>query len=216
MTPLLILIIISIIIIAIVNGFSRTRPNFIILMTDDQDLELGSPEIMINLHSKIIQKGVTFKNSFISTPICCPSRSETMTGRYFHNCGGPNGSCMHVDGLGAVFNHSNMFNQFQLNGYITAVFGKHVMNQPTYWCPKNQTQPLNFTGYDRAYLMCAAKDYYQPKYIDKYENGSYLWTNLSLTPESYQTAQIGNKSLAWLKSLQSTDKPFLAWIGPHV
>ena len=84
------------------NAYSSTRPNFIILLTDDQDLELGSPDIMPNLHSKIINNGITFSNSFISTPICCPSRSETMMGRYFHNVGGSDGDCMHVDEMGAI------------------------------------------------------------------------------------------------------------------
>merc|ERR1719195_1767095 len=96
-------------IISISNAFSHTRPNFIIFMTDDQDLELGSIEVMPNLHSKIIANGVTFINSFVSTPICCPSRTETMIGRYYHNVGAPNGDCMHVDGIGAVFNDSTMF-----------------------------------------------------------------------------------------------------------
>ena len=205
-----------VIFITIVNGFSRTRPNFIFLMTDDQDLELGSPAVMPNLHSKIIQNGITFTNSFVSTPICCPSRSETMTGRYFHNAGGPNGLCMHADAIGAALNHSSMFLQFQSNGYQTGVFGKHVMNNPTYWCTSNKSDMANFTGYDRVFLMCGAANYYQPKYIDKYSNGSYSFTNLSLVPESYQTAQIGNKTLEWLKSLESNDQPFLAWIGPHV
>eukprot|EP01083_Nonionella_stella_P249325 862290_1 len=136
------------------NTFSDSQPNFIILLTDDQDLELGSPEIMPNLHSKIIQNGITFSNSFISTPICCPSRTETMTGRYYHNAGAPNGACMHVDGLGAAFNHTSMFQHFHQNGYTTGIFGKHIMNNPTYWCPQNESTPLNFTGYDRIYLMC--------------------------------------------------------------
>eukprot|EP01083_Nonionella_stella_P317406 1155543_1 len=206
-------------IISLCNAFSQSQPNFIIIITDDQDLELGSPQIMKNLHSKIIQNGITFTNSFISTPICCPSRTETMTGRYYHNVGAPYGSCMNVDGTGAVFNTSTMFQQFNLNGYTTGIFGKHVMNGPSYWCPKspNISNPLNFTGYDRVFLMCGSADYYQPKYIDKYSNGSYLWTNLSLVPSSYQTSQIGNASLQWLQSLASADeqKPFLMWIGPH-
>ena len=108
-----------------------------------------------------------------------------------------------------------MFNQFHLNGYMTGIFGKHVMNKPSMWCPSNESESLNFTGYDRVFLMCGASDYYQPKYIDKYSNGSYLWTNLSLAPEHYQTSMIGNASLEWLRSLTDNDSPFLIWIGPH-
>ena len=29
------------------------------------------------------------------------------------------------------------------------------------------------------------------------------------------SAQIGNRSIEWLESLESVDEPFLMWIGPH-
>ena len=29
--------------------------------------------------------GITFNITFIATPICCPSRTETIAGRNFHN-----------------------------------------------------------------------------------------------------------------------------------
>lgn len=146
-------------IISITNGFSRTRPNFIILITDDQDLELGSIDIMPNLHSKIIKNGVTLSNAFVSTPICCPSRTETMTGRYYHNVGAPNGNCMHVDGIGAVFNDSTMFKHFHSSGYTTGIFGKFVANSPKYWCPEH-IAPTDFNGYDvRIFLQFMISSY---------------------------------------------------------
>ena len=49
-------------------------------------------------HALIADKGVFAENWFIHTPVCCPSRAELLSGRYFHNLRmpGPSGGCMHV------------------------------------------------------------------------------------------------------------------------
>ena len=61
------------------------RPNVFFLLTDDQDVMLGGIERMKHLKSLIGEKGVTFEKAFSHTPICCPSRSSFLTGRYLHN-----------------------------------------------------------------------------------------------------------------------------------
>jgi arylsulfatase A-like enzyme len=64
---------------------AAARPNFIILMTDDQDLTLGSLNTMPVVQQEMIQHGMYFNNSFVINPICCPSRTATLSGRYSHN-----------------------------------------------------------------------------------------------------------------------------------
>ena len=68
---------------------AQQPPNFIILLMDDQDIMLDSPSFMPNVQSKMVRQGMSFTNALVATPVCCPSRTELMTGRYFHNVGAP-------------------------------------------------------------------------------------------------------------------------------
>ena len=77
------------------------RANIFMLLTDDQDVTLGAldgqahgmpvepsvPNPMPQLKALLTEKGTTFSNAFVHTPICCPSRSSYMTGKYLHNSG---------------------------------------------------------------------------------------------------------------------------------
>ena len=54
------------------------------MLTDDQDTMLGSMEGM-PFTRELGRSGVNLTNFFAHTPVCCPSRSELLTGRYFHN-----------------------------------------------------------------------------------------------------------------------------------
>ena len=73
-------------------------------LTDDQDQKLGGSfpwhngvGPMPKTKALLADKGAMATQWFIHTPICCPSRSELVTGMYFHNIKGTGGGCMHIN-----------------------------------------------------------------------------------------------------------------------
>ena len=62
-------------------------PNIIFLLTDDQDVTANSLDYMPKLQSIMRDGGMEFLNYFVSTALCCPSRSTIIKGQYCHNHG---------------------------------------------------------------------------------------------------------------------------------
>ena len=90
--------------------------------------------------------GAHLTNFFIHTPVCCPSRSELVTGRYLHNvklpvderqCSGGyagedahgNVCCMHVDEALVNNRTIGLFLQREA-GYTVGMFGKCALSPP--------------------------------------------------------------------------------------
>lgn len=84
------------IVLAFLSGFltraGGKQPNIVFILTDDQDVALNGQEPMPKTRRLIGDAGVTFENMFVTSPLCCPSRSSILTGKYSHNHGAVNNS----------------------------------------------------------------------------------------------------------------------------
>mmetsp|Transcript_34709 Transcript_34709/g.79169 ORF Transcript_34709/g.79169 Transcript_34709/m.79169 type:complete len:521 (-) Transcript_34709:40-1602(-) len=68
------------------------QPNIVVVLTDDQDILLGGISSQSFLKQKVIDQGMRFEHGFANTPVCCPSRSSILTGKFTHNHGARNNS----------------------------------------------------------------------------------------------------------------------------
>jgi arylsulfatase A-like enzyme len=72
------------------EGTSSARPNFLVVVTDDQRPDtihsLGNPLIRTPNLDRLVRHGTTFTRAIAPDPLCVPSRAEIMTGcREFSN-----------------------------------------------------------------------------------------------------------------------------------
>ncbi len=104
---------------------AENRPNILVIMTDDQTV--ADMRVLPKTRALVGEPGTTFTNSFVSYPLCCPSRSTFLTGQFPHNHGvvqnsGPNGGYQRLD-------HSNTLPVWlQEAGYYTVHIGKYLNN----------------------------------------------------------------------------------------
>eukprot|EP00040_Diaphanoeca_grandis_P034069 m.209824 g.209824 ORF g.209824 m.209824 type:complete len:684 (+) comp33051_c0_seq1:81-2132(+) len=199
------------------------QPNIVFILTDDQDTRLdgendaysdiGSMAAMKSLQKNFLDGGVRMENGFVATSICCPSRTETFTGRHLHNVlGGTN--CMWADTSLVGDRGVGLFGRLTDQGYTTGLFGK-ITNDAGFIL-KHITAEKSVSYIDSPIDY---NDYTGSTYYRLFENGTQYTETLSKnnpvfgTP--YQTTQIGNRSLAWIREVANGPKPFFAYLGPH-
>jgi len=58
----------------------QPRPNFLVIVTDDQTIQEFSEVYMPKTFERIALQGANFTHAFVTTPLCCPSRASIFTG----------------------------------------------------------------------------------------------------------------------------------------
>lgn len=63
----------------------KYQPNILFILSDDQDLQLGSVAYTPLTRKHVQEKGTEFRNHFVTTALCCPARVSLWTGLLAHN-----------------------------------------------------------------------------------------------------------------------------------
>ena len=144
----------------------QTRPNVLVLLTDDQTIE--SMRVMAGVRAELGASGTTFEQSFVSNPLCCPSRATLYTGQYAHNHG-VLGNRPPEGGYGRLDKSEWLPVWLQRAGYHTVHIGK-FMNRYGLDSPPTEVPP----GWNEWYTSVDPSTYSFTDY-QLNENGVVSW-----------------------------------------
>jgi arylsulfatase A-like enzyme len=182
-----------------------SRPNIVLILTDDQTLaEMGH---MQTVQSQLQAKGVTLENGFVVNPLCCPSRTTILTGKYSHSTGvyrniPPHGG---FQTFGSQ-DRSTIATWLHAAGYATALVGKYLngYGEASYVPPGWDTwDAFTSTGYTKYQLS---------------QNGRPVRVGpRSHDPNDYSTTVLGNDAAQFIRSVPAKQPLFLYFApkAPH-
>lgn len=70
---------------AVVGTDDGSKPNFVLIMTDDQDLMMDSLSYQPSVQNQFWKQGIFYSKHFCTMAQCCPSRVSMLTGKCGHN-----------------------------------------------------------------------------------------------------------------------------------
>ena len=186
----------------------QKRPNVVVVMTDDQNESMLGMDLTQRL---LGGAGTTFRNSYVSFPLCCPSRATFLTGQYSHNHGVfttelPNG----YNGL----NHTNTLPVWlRTSGYRTAMVGKYLNGYgindfiPEAVSDAREIPP----GWTEWYGLTGGLEQRRYRYkLNEQGRIRYYKTG----DRNYVTDVLSSKAVDFVKRQAKFPKPFFLWFNP--
>jgi N-acetylglucosamine-6-sulfatase len=174
------------------NSKQAARPNIVFILVDDlrwDELGIaGHPFIKTPHIDRIGKEGAMFRNAFMTTPLCSPSRAGFLTGQYAHT----NGITDNVDRSAASHRLVTFPRLLHQSGYATAFIGK--------WHMGNDDSPR--PGFDRWVSFKGQGTYLNP---DINEDGK------AVKPAGYITDILSGYAVEFIR--RRRDKPFMVYLA---
>ncbi len=199
------------------------RPNILFILSDDQRWDTtgpvhslnGTDDVMPGTRAELAASGVELPEAFMTTPLCCPSRSSILTGQYSHRTGvykngGNNGGADDFDDA------STIATWLQSAGYRTSLIGKYLNGYAQLW--QNGDPPYVPPGWTewRGMKNVAYFDY---TIVEPDGQGGYVEVPYGHADADYSTDVLREKAKTFITESVNAGTPFflyLAFKAPHL
>lgn len=196
---------------------ARALPNIVFILADDlgyADLSCYGRRDYTTPHiDRLAKEGVRFTQFYANAPVCSPTRTALITGRYQYRL--PLGLEEPLAGpqrdRGLPPDHATLPSLLRAEGYQTALVGKWHLGYPPKYGPLQ-------SGYDRFWgFRGPGLDYFAHTYGDP--PAADLWANdTPIERPGYITDLLGDKALELIRHYAASRKPFflsLHFSAPH-
>lgn len=199
------------------KSLKNSRPNIILVMTDDQgmgDLSCTGNKVVKTPHiDRFYEKSTRFTDFHVS-PTCAPTRAALMSGCRPFEVGVTHTILQRERMALSVF---TMPQALQLAGYKTGLFGKWHLGDDDEYLPTNR-------GFDEV-LMHGAGGIGQTRYGDfppneenLYFDNVLLHNDTIVKTKGFCTDVFFDAALAWIKKQHEANSPYFAYVAlnaPH-
>jgi arylsulfatase A-like enzyme len=197
------------------------RPNIVFILTDDQRWDTtdathgGGANVMPRTRADLADQGVEFTEAFMTTPLCCPSRSSILSGQYAHRHGvyknsGTNGGADDFDDT------STLATWLETAGYRTSLIGKYLNGYNGLWQTGQPPYvPPGWTDW-RGMKNVAFFNYV---IVEPDGMGGYVENSYGNAEADYSTDVLREKAKTFIGDSVAAAQPFflyLAFKAPHL
>lgn len=172
------------------QSFAQTKPNIILILSDDHAYQTisayGSKLMQTPNIDRIANEGVLFKKAYVTNSICGPSRAVILTGKYSHKNGFKDNENSSFNGAQNTF-----IKELSSAGYQTAWIGKWHL----------ETQPQGFSFWQ---ILPGQGSYYNPDFL--------MMDGTKKRVEGYVANIVEDEAENWLDKREK-DNPFCLVIG---
>jgi arylsulfatase A-like enzyme len=198
------------------------KPNILFILSDDQRWDttdathsLNGTNVMPRTRAELADDGVELTEAFMTTPLCCPSRSSILTGEFSHRTGvykngGNNGGADDFD------DSSTIATWLQGAGYRTALMGKYLNGYNGLWTGTNPPYvPPGWTDWHGMKNVA----YFNYTIVEPDGMGGYVQNAYGNAEADYSTDVLREKAKIFISDAVTTGQPFflyLAFKAPHL